>query len=107
LEKFDRQRGRPQRGVRQVDPFFAPEALSFVTRICYFDDETVGEAFLHDPARGGYIMMTSPIAIGIDVVPTLMRDRLSDAEGKSQPMTTPAPMAMKIHSVRYRSRKES
>jgi hypothetical protein len=45
-------------------------------------------------------MMIKPMAIGIDVVPTLMRDNRSDVVGNSHPMATPNPMAIKIHTVR-------
>src|SRR5450631_2755393 len=46
-----------------------------------------------------------PTAIGIDVVPTLKRFRKGTIPGSAQPAPTPISMAVKIHSVRKRSKK--
>src|SRR5665647_207501 len=56
-------------------------------------------------ARGGYIMMINPMAIGILVVPDDMLFQKFATDGFSQPESTPINMARKIHSVRFRSRK--
>jgi hypothetical protein len=45
-------------------------------------------------------MRMSPIAIGIDVVPTLMRSKAAFTPGKIAPIATPAAIARKIQSVR-------
>jgi hypothetical protein len=47
------------------------------------------------------------MAIGIEVVPTLKRSRKGTTPGTRYPSPTPAAMAAKIQSVRYRSRKDS
>ncbi len=49
---------------------------------------------------GGYIMRMRPIAIGTDVVPTLMRSKDAFTPGKIAPIATPAAIARKIQSVR-------
>jgi hypothetical protein len=51
-------------------------------------------------ARGGYIIRMSPIAMGIEVVPTLMLLSAAVKPGADKPSATPSPMARKIHSVR-------
>src|SRR6202051_1191392 len=56
-------------------------------------------------ARGGYIIRITPTEIGIEVVPTLKWFRKGTIPGRTQPATTPTSMAVKIQSVRYRSRK--
>src|SRR5215469_17669641 len=48
-----------------------------------------------------------PMAIGIDVVPMLIRSNAAFTRGKITPIPTPAAIARKIHRVRYRSRNES
>ena len=58
-------------------------------------------------ASGGYIMRISPMAIGIDVVPTERLVISAGTAGEKYPMAIPAAMARKIQSVRYRSRNES
>ena len=45
-------------------------------------------------------MRIRPIAIGIEVVPTLKRFRKGTVPGTSQPSRTPAAMAAKIQPVR-------
>src|SRR5579859_6499947 len=47
----------------------------------------------------------SPIAMGREVVPTLKRFRKDTTPGSAHPDSTPISMAVKIHSVRKRSRK--
>src|SRR5579864_696241 len=47
----------------------------------------------------------SPTAMGREVVPTLKRFRNGTIPGSAQPDSTPISMAVKIHSVRKRSRK--
>src|ERR1700675_990972 len=56
-------------------------------------------------ARGGYILRVNPNPMGIEVVPTLKWFRKGTIPGRTQPATTPTSMAVKIQSVRYRSRK--
>jgi hypothetical protein len=55
-------------------------------------------------AKGGYIIIIRPIAIGILVVPEEMLFQNSATLGLSQPANTPANMARKIHSVKYLSK---
>ena len=50
--------------------------------------------------KGGYIIKINPAAIGMEVVPTLKRFRNGTTPGTSQPSTTPATIAAKIHAVR-------
>ena len=49
---------------------------------------------------GGYIMRMRPIAIGMEVVPTLMRSKLAFTSGKIAPIAIPTAIARKIHNVR-------
>jgi hypothetical protein len=62
--------------------------------------KTSGNSSYRTLASGGYIIKTSPMAMGIDVVPTLMRPRAGTTPGTRKPSATPAPMARKIQSVR-------
>src|SRR5208283_2350401 len=52
-------------------------------------------------------MRIRPIAMGMDVVPTLIRSKAAFTPGKIAPIATPAAIARKIQSVRKRSRNES
>ena len=45
--------------------------------------------------------------MGMDVVPTLSSFSIGTTPGAKKPRPMPTPMAVKIHSVRYRSRKDS
>src|ERR1017187_491867 len=56
-------------------------------------------------AKGGYIIRMRPTAIGMEVVPALKRFRKGTTPGSAQPAATPTSMAVKIHTVRYRSKK--
>jgi hypothetical protein len=47
------------------------------------------------------------MAIGILVVPTDMFEITSETPGNTYPMAMPIPMAMKIHRVKFRSKKLS
>ena len=51
-------------------------------------------------ASGGYIIRMSPIAIGIEVVPTESPVMSAGTAGEKYPMAIPAAMARKIQSVR-------
>ena len=51
-------------------------------------------------ASGGYIIRMSPIAIGIDVVPTESPVISAGTAGEKYPMAIPAAMARKIQRVR-------
>ena len=51
-------------------------------------------------ASGGYIIRMSPIAIGIDVVPTESPVISAGPAGEKLPMAIPAAMARKIQRVR-------
>jgi hypothetical protein len=51
-------------------------------------------------ASGGNIIRMSPMAIGIEVVPTLIRSISAGTRGTARPRAIPNPMARKIHSVR-------
>ena len=62
--------------------------------------KTRGSSSYRTFASGGYIIRMSPIAIGIEVVPTDIRSRAGTTLGTRNPSATPAPMAMKIQSVR-------
>jgi hypothetical protein len=55
-------------------------------------------------ARGGYIIRMSPMAMGSGAGPTFTLSMTSAAPGHTYPSRTPAAMARKIQSVRYRSR---
>jgi hypothetical protein len=50
--------------------------------------------------KGGYIMTISPIAIGIEVVPTLRWFSNGTIPGTSHPETTPITIAAKIQAVK-------
>ena len=50
--------------------------------------------------NGGYIITINPIAIGMEVVPTLNRLRKGTIAGANHPVQTPATMAAKIQTVR-------
>ena len=45
-------------------------------------------------------MRMRPIAIGMEVVPTLIRSKVAFMPGKIAPIVTPAAIARKIQSVR-------
>ncbi len=51
-------------------------------------------------AKGGYIMIISPMAMGIWVVPTDNESQKLAIEGNSHPDNTPESIAIKIQSVR-------
>src|ERR1700756_3507727 len=68
---------------------------------------TSGSSSYRTFVNGGYIITISPMAIGMDVVPTLNRLRNGTTPGASHPAQTPMIMAAKIQTVRYRSRKLS
>ncbi len=51
-------------------------------------------------ASGGYIIRISPMAMGMEVVPTLKRSRNGTTPGTRYPSPTPTAMAGKIQSVR-------
>jgi hypothetical protein len=57
--------------------------------------------------KGGYIITIKPTAIGIEVVPMLNRLKKGTMSGMSHPDNTPTAIALKIHAVRYLSRKLS
>ena len=51
-------------------------------------------------ASGGYIMRMRPMAIGMEVVPTLRELMASTTPGKSTPTAMPSAMAAKIQMVK-------
>jgi hypothetical protein len=58
-------------------------------------------------ASGGYIMTMRPSAMGRLVVPTVIGAKNAAGSVRTKcPRTTPSPMAAKIQTVRYRSRKD-
>ncbi|MNP28461.1 hypothetical protein D3C76_1214250 [compost metagenome] len=51
-------------------------------------------------ANGGYIITIRPTAIGIEVVPTCIRDNISAKLGINVPRISPTPIAPKIQKVK-------
>jgi hypothetical protein len=62
--------------------------------------KTSGSSSYSTLVKGGYIITMSPIAMGIEVVPTLNRLRKGTTPGMSHPNNTPTAIAPKIHAVR-------
>jgi hypothetical protein len=62
--------------------------------------KTRGSSSYRTFASGGYIMRMRPMAMGMDVVPTLIRSSAGTTPGTAQPTRIPAPMARKIQNVR-------
>ena len=58
-------------------------------------------------ARGGYIIITNPIARGIEVVPTEKVSNIFLKLGTVTPIRIPNAMAAKIQRVKYRSKKDN
>ena len=56
---------------------------------------------------GGYIITINPSAIGHEIVPVLIDSNTTDIPGNRYPRPTPNAIAKKIHSVKYRSKKDS
>jgi hypothetical protein len=52
-------------------------------------------------------MTISPIAIGIDVVPTEILDKEVDNDGMPQPINIPSAIAENIQSVKYLSKNDN
>ncbi|MNP21989.1 hypothetical protein D3C76_1146320 [compost metagenome] len=85
-----------------------------ITQFCSKDNSITFQSLNTRPnfsyftlASGGYIMTIKPIAIGMEVVPTCMRERNSEKFGIKVPRNSPRAIEAKIHTVKYRSRKDN